>query len=96
MAKPLTKAERAAAIALLEDATPRPWHAHRDCVVAAPGPRSAGDPDVLRYYGGDLVAESMGQRDRDLFAQVPELLERYEATVQQLERALAELGVAIR
>lgn len=96
-AKPLTKAERAAVADLLATATARPWRQGKasDAVVSddASG-RPRDDEQALAYYGGGLVAESILGRDRALIAQAPELLERYEATVRQLERALAELGLA--
>jgi len=96
-AKPLTRAERAAAIALLAAATPRPWRRSpkaSDAVIANHGSRGQHDPSARDYYGGDVIGESILERDQALITQAPELLERYEATVQQLERALAELGIA--
>lgn len=96
-AKPLTRAERAAALALLAAATPRPWRQSpkaSDAVIANHGSRGQYDPGVRDYYGGDVIGESILERDRVVIIQAPELLERYEATVQQLERALAELGIA--
>lgn len=96
-AKPLTLVERAAVAKLLAERTPGQWSSPG---LGEPGGRYGAivsDQAKLAHqmdeegYGGAVVAESVCKHDRQLIAQAPDLLERYEATVRQLEQTLAEV-----
>lgn len=76
--------------------TPGPWQPGRqsDTVVAAvPAGHPSGE-DVVRHYGGHLVAESIATRNVPLIATAPTLLRRMERTEQAMLAAADSLAAA--
>jgi hypothetical protein len=67
--------------------TPGPWRVGSvsDVVVAE------ADEDVVPYYGGSLVAESVAPRDIPLIVAAPELLAACKTVLELLEGALISI-----
>ncbi len=55
--------------------TPGPWKLGKatDSIITDPTPDTRAD--LIEWYGGDVVAETVGRNDRDLISAAPELYE---------------------
>lgn len=54
--------------------TPGPWKLGKtpDSIITDPTPETR--PDLIGWYGGDVVAETVGPNDRHLISAAPDLL----------------------
>ena len=73
--------------------TPGPWEIgnHNSCVISKNDEslciKGAVGEDAIKYYGGNLICESISQANAKLIAAAPELLEALEYYFDVLEEA---------
>ncbi len=85
----------------MSEHTPGPWRKSlkaTDAVITDRPMVGTTDPKVAEHYGGEVIAESIQPRDRDLITAAPDLLAACEAALWE-DSGLAcadQLRAAIR